>query len=40
VTASVGNGYWPAWWPTEVLATEVRGIDASGDVVETLEVPQ
>jgi hypothetical protein len=40
VTASVGNDSWLAWWPTEVLATEVRGIDASGDVVETLEVPQ
>ena len=40
VTASVANGYWLAWWPDDVLAEQVLAVDASGAVLETVEVPR
>ena len=40
VTASVANGYWLAWWPSDTLAQEVLALDASGSVLETVEVSQ
>jgi hypothetical protein len=39
VVASVGSGYWLAWWPINARATSVHGLDASGAEVERLTVP-
>jgi hypothetical protein len=38
VTASVANGFWLAWWPTDVAAASISGFDGAGDEVFTLEV--
>ena len=39
VTASVGSGYWLAWWPTDAAATTVTGFDEAGAEVVTVEAP-
>jgi len=39
VTASVGGGHWLAWWPGDVDATSVTGLDAAGQAVVEEEVP-
>jgi hypothetical protein len=39
LTASVGGGHWLAWWPGDVRATTVTGMDAAGQVVVELEIP-
>jgi hypothetical protein len=39
-TASVGNGYWLAWWPGNVVATKVRAFGADGAEIESLDVPK
>jgi hypothetical protein len=39
VTASVGGGHWLTWWPGDVDATSVTGLDAAGQVVVEEEVP-
>jgi len=39
VIASVGGGHWLAWWPGDVDATNVAGLDAAGQVVVEEEVP-
>jgi hypothetical protein len=39
VIASVGGGYWLAWWPGDVDATSVTGLDAAGQAVVEEEVP-
>ncbi|MBI2777332.1 MAG: hypothetical protein HYX57_08775 [Chloroflexi bacterium] len=39
VTATVAEGYWLAWWPNDVKATIVTGIDAAGQPVARLSVP-
>jgi len=38
VTASVGGGHWLAWWPGDVGATTVSGLDAAGQIVVEEEV--
>ena len=38
VLASLDNGYWLAWWPDTVSATNVRATDAGGGLVGTAEV--
>ncbi len=38
VVASVGNGYWLAWWPLDARATAVVGLDASSAEVERVAV--
>ena len=38
VFASVGNGYWLAWWPDTTFATHVTAIDATGDLVAETDV--
>ena len=39
ITASVQNGYWLAWWPGLVRATQVVATDATGAAIATLQVP-
>jgi len=39
VTASLGNGYWLAWWPDPVLAERVIATDGAGAEVASVEVP-
>jgi hypothetical protein len=39
VTASVGSGHWLAWWPGDVDATSVTGLDSGGQGVVEEEVP-
>ena len=38
VVASVGNGYWLAWWPLDARPTSVVGLDASSAEVERVAV--
>lgn len=33
VTASIKNGYFLAWWPSDEPATDVVGLDQSGHVL-------
>ena len=38
VFASVANGYWLGWWPSETAATRVVALDAAGAEVASLAV--
>lgn len=40
VTASVGGGYWLAWWPDTAPGERVVATDAAGAKVAELEVTQ
>jgi hypothetical protein len=37
VVASVGGGYWLAWWPDSAQANVVQAVDADGAIVATLK---
>lgn len=38
LAASIGPGGWySAWWPTEEMSVEIRGLDANGNVVATTQ---
>lgn len=38
LAASIGPGGWySAWWPTDEMTVEIRGIDANGNVVATTQ---
>jgi hypothetical protein len=38
VGASIGpDGWYTAWWPTEEMVVEIRGLDANGTVVDTAQ---
>ena len=38
VLASIGNGYWLAWWPDTTAATTVVASDATGAILATVPV--
>ncbi len=38
VTASIGQGYFLAWWPSNANASEVRAFDAAGNIVDGIEL--
>lgn len=40
VFASIGNGYWLAWWPDTSVARRVVAKDQSGSDTTAVEVPQ
>ena len=39
VVASVGNGYWLAWWPDDARPTAVVGLDTQNAEVVRVDVP-
>ena len=39
VTATVGTGWWAAWWPTDGKAAKVEALDASGAVAASVPAP-
>jgi len=39
VLASLGNGFWLAWWPDTTLGRRVVANDATGTEIATAEVP-
>ncbi|MEO7664553.1 MAG: hypothetical protein ABIV26_05450, partial [Candidatus Limnocylindrales bacterium] len=40
VTASVGGGYWLAWWPDDVRAKVVTAFDSAGAEILVVEPPK
>lgn len=39
VTATVGVGWWAAWWPAKTMAASIDALDGAGAVAGTTKVP-